>query len=295
MTKKINFLTSCITLIIFSMIMTACSISSANAEITNSDEDFSEAYAEPTLNDGRFYFNSNPESCYFSVNNGNIQLVFENDNQMQELFDLTTEHNRFEFDEWRDRLKEDWNTPKPYIVHTTISGNVNVGWDVVYDDNGNITGYLLARYVDKDNFDYINCRFTRILHSQTNDNNEKIKNSDLYQTNSNGQTYGCAETTSFEQIPDLIRALGKNGTEAYMRKEDFLGENTEKYEVYTVKVTGDELEFVREQYKDQYPDITDITIVDFYKKCFDIPLFDESGEKEVDQFTVNVDYYPYPY
>ncbi len=131
-----------------------------------------------------------------------------------------------------------------------------------------------------------------IIFCSRNDNKSvHVENDDIYSTNSNGQTYGCAETTSFEQLPDLISALGKNGTEAYMRKEDYLGENIEKYEVYTVKLTGDELEFVREQYKDQYPDVT---IMEFYKKCCDIPLFDVSGEKEVDRFPMHLGYYPYP-
>lgn len=126
---------------------------------------------------------------------------------------------------------------------------------------------------------------------QNTNNDEKAENDYIYQTNSNGQSYGYAETTSFEQLPDLIPALGKNGTEAYMRKSDYLGENIEKYEVYTVKLTGEELELAREQYKDQYPDVT---IIEFYKKCFDIPLFDVSGEKEVDHFTMKMGYYPYP-
>ena len=121
----------------------------------------------------------------------------------------------------------------------------------------------------------------------------EIPNSDIYSTNSNGQTYGFAETTSFEQLPDLISAMGKNGTIAYMRKEDYLGQNRDKYEVYTVQLTGEDLEFAREEYKDHYPD-TDVTNMTFYIECYDIPLFDETGKKEVDKFVMEKGIYPYP-
>ncbi len=78
-----------------------------------------------------------------------------------------------------------------------------------------------------------------------------------------------------------------------MRKEDLLGEHIEKYDTYTVELTDTdyELEIAREQYKNQYEDVTKIK---FYKKCFDVPLFDVSGENEVDQFTITIGYYPYP-
>lgn len=122
-------------------------------------------------------------------------------------------------------------------------------------------------------------------------NNDNSESTSLYQTNSNGQSYGYAETTSVEQLPDLIPAKGKNGTDGYMRKEDYLGENTEKYEVYTIDLSGDELETARKQYMNQYEDVS---TVKFVKRCFDIPLFDVSGEIEVDQFRVNMGYYPYP-
>ena len=127
-------------------------------------------------------------------------------------------------------------------------------------------------------------------HANRNDS-EQNENDSLYQTNSNGQTYGYAETTSYEQIPDLIPAMGKNHIDGYMRKEDLLGEHLDEYDAYTVKLTDDELEAAREQYSNQYDDVT---TVDFYKKCVDVPLYDVSGEKEVDKFTVTIGYYPYP-
>ena len=92
-------------------------------------------------------------------------------------------------------------------------------------------------------------------------------------------------------IPDLIPAMGKNHIDGYMRKEDLLGEHLDEYDAYTVKLTDDELEAAREQYSNQYDDVT---TVDFYKKCVDVPLYDVSGEKEVDKFTVTIGYYPYP-
>lgn len=124
---------------------------------------------------------------------------------------------------------------------------------------------------------------------QSNDN-VKSENDSLYQTNSNGQTYGYAETTSYEQIPDLIPAMGKNYIEGYMRKEDYLGEHIDEYETYNVELTDDELEIAYEQYRQQY---SDVKKVKFYKKCVDVPLYDVSGEKEVDKFAITLGYYPY--
>ena len=125
------------------------------------------------------------------------------------------------------------------------------------------------------------------------DVSNEIPNSDIYSTNSNGQTYGFIETTSIDQLPDLISAMGKSGTVSYMRKEDYLGENRGKYEVYTIQLTGEDLEFAREEYKEHYPD-TDVTNMTFYKECYDIPLFDETGEKEVDKFVMERGIYPNP-
>ena len=85
--------------------------------------------------------------------------------------------------------------------------------------------------------------------------------------------------------------MGKNHIDGYMRKEDLLGEHLDEYDAYTVELTDDELEAAREQYSEQYDDVT---TVDFYKKCVDVPLYDVSGEKEVDKFTITIGYYPYP-
>lgn len=116
-------------------------------------------------------------------------------------------------------------------------------------------------------------------------------NSDIYPTNANGQTYGLAESTAFEQIPDLLTAKGKNGNIAYMRKEDYLGYNKDDYEVYTVPLTDElAIELAREEYKDKYEDVT---MISFYEKCYDIPLFDETGENEIDKFVMSLGYYPY--
>lgn len=131
-----------------------------------------------------------------------------------------------------------------------------------------------------------------VLCSQFKTNkNEYDENDSLYQTNVNGQTYGYAETTSYEQIPDLIPAKGKNYVDGYMRKEDLLGEHLDEYKSYTVELTDDELKNAREQYRSQYDDIT---TVNFYKECIDVPLYDVTGENEVDKFTITLGYYPYP-
>lgn len=49
-----------------------------------------------------------------------------------------------------------------------------------------------------------------------------------------------------------------------MRKEDLLGEHLDEYDAYTVELTDDELEAAREQYSEQYDDVT---TVDFYKNA----------------------------
>ncbi|MFD0679412.1 MULTISPECIES: hypothetical protein [unclassified Paenibacillus] len=46
-----------------------------------------------------------------------------------------------------------------------------------------------------------------------------------YPKNENGQTYGfAADATSYESIPDLISAVGVDGTAGYVRKKDLDGE-----------------------------------------------------------------------
>ena len=150
-----------------------------------------------------------------------------------------------------------------------VNFDLTIDWNKVIENNGN---------------DFIEIT-TYLFHEETDAEGDA-----LYPVNAHGQTYGLAKTASIEQFPDLVPALGKNGTIAYMRKEDYFRENDDKYERYTVALTGDELEDVRERYKDQYPNAA---IIDFYKECYDVPLFDVDGEDVVDQFVMNVGCYPY--
>lgn len=47
----------------------------------------------------------------------------------------------------------------------------------------------------------------------------------IYPKNENGQTYGSgADASSPETVPDLIRAIGVDGTEGYLLREDLDGE-----------------------------------------------------------------------
>ncbi len=123
---------------------------------------------EPPLNEGNFYLNGNKDSCYFNVSNGNIRFIVGSKEQMQEYHnaqieaDSSLKTRNFNFDEWYKQLEEEWKEPIPYIVHTDFSGSVNVAWSVGYDDDGNITGYLCARYIDENNIKTSGCVFTRV-------------------------------------------------------------------------------------------------------------------------------------
>lgn len=114
-----------------------------------------------------------------------------------------------------------------------------------------------------------------------------------YKTNANGLTYGSG--TNFNDLPDLIRAMGRHGNIGYMRRDDYLHLNDEQYDVKIRALSADELEQAREEYKnqDEYYDL-DITKIDFFKRYYEIPLFDESGENEIDKFEMGGGFYPYP-
>lgn len=119
----------------------------------------------------------------------------------------------------------------------------------------------------------------------------QLEDNALYSQNENGLTYGVFTSGNLEELPDLVATMGKHGTLGYMRKDDYLGLNTSQYEIYTLALSKEELEQAREQYKNHY---SDVSTVEFYQRCYDIPLFDETGENEIDSFQMSMGFYPYP-
>lgn len=157
-----------LTLIICVLMISSCSVlSSTNAKSLSTDGEISQSYIKPTLSDGYFYLNGNTENCYFKIQNKNIQFIIGDRNQMQKLFDTTSENlnnsNGFKFEEWNEQIISNWNTSKSYdIIYEEILNSTYIAWDITYDSNGDIVRYSFADYVDENNFDYNKCRFTRV-------------------------------------------------------------------------------------------------------------------------------------
>ena len=106
-------------------------------------------------------------------------------------------------------------------------------------------------------------------------------------------TYGKAtDATSIDELPDLIAVIGKSGKEGYIYKSDYLGETIGNYENYTVALSESELKIAREQNKTKYSNVSE---VDFYKRCYDVPVYDNTGKTEIDKFVMqNGGYNAYP-
>lgn len=119
-----------------------------------------------------------------------------------------------------------------------------------------------------------------------NDNTNSI-----YPKNNNGKTYGSsANAKTEEELPDLIRVEGKYGNVGYIYKDDYLLNTVNDYERYSLSLSESELKRARESHKNDY---TDVSKVDFYKICYDVPVYDESGETIIDKFTFSIGTYPY--
>lgn len=122
---------------------------------------------KPTVNDGIFYLNGNKESCYFTVSDEHLRLIADSEEQKRELYNAQCEDDptfadKNDFDEWRKQLEEDWSYGPSYIVHRDFFGSYKIAWNLVYSSDNNVIGYLSARYINEDNFEYNGCRFTRI-------------------------------------------------------------------------------------------------------------------------------------
>lgn len=142
----------------------------------NTPEDFKTMFEDifvgveepkPTVNDGKFYLNGNKESCYFTVSDERLRLIADSEEQKRELYNAWCEDdptfaNKFDFDELSTRLEEDWGYGAHYIVLKNFWGSYDIACNVVYGSDNGVVGYLSARYINEDNFEYNGCRFTRI-------------------------------------------------------------------------------------------------------------------------------------
>lgn len=144
----------------------------SNSRTAHADSEIpSEEIIEPTLNDGEFYHNGNVDNCFFSVHEGQIQLIPCSKESMQEYYNEQASENEgfsktfTDYNEWYRQVSEDeWSAPKTYIIHTnTVLGVTNVAWDVAYDEtNGNIICYLGGDYVDENTISFNGCDFIRV-------------------------------------------------------------------------------------------------------------------------------------
>ena len=120
-----------------------------------------------SLNNGKFYLNGDTDSCYYQVENGKIKFIMENEEQMREFYRVQCEADSsfekfFDFEEWCERYEEDWQNAIPYIVHIDLGGIPRVAWKVIYTRSGDIGAYISSDYIDENNFESNNCRFTRV-------------------------------------------------------------------------------------------------------------------------------------
>lgn len=135
-----------------------------NTDAENSGET---SITDQRLNDGTFYLNGDVTSVKFMISNESLQLITDDKDSMQELYNLIADNNaefkaNFNFDDWYEQICSEWSVPKPYIIYLNGFGDLNVAWDIVYDQNdGSVAGYYCGDYIDENNFDYNGCRFTR--------------------------------------------------------------------------------------------------------------------------------------
>lgn len=115
--------------------------------------------------------------------------------------------------------------------------------------------------------------------------------SDLYPKNSNGQSFGSAmNAETDDMLPDLIRVEGKYGNVGYIYKDDYLLTTINDYERYSEALSKEELQIVRESYKNEYEDVSKL---EFYNVCYDVPVYDETGDNVIDKYTFIMGTYPY--
>ncbi|MCM1328205.1 MAG: zf-HC2 domain-containing protein [Ruminococcus sp.] len=142
----------------------------------NTPEDFKEMFEDIfialpksglSLSDGKFYLNGDTNNCYFQAENGKIQLVTGTEEQMREYYRAQCEampsfENSFTFEEWRERIEEDWREAIPYIIHIDVAGIPRVAWRITYTRSGDIAAYANSEYIDENSFEHNECLFTRV-------------------------------------------------------------------------------------------------------------------------------------
>lgn len=103
------------------ILLVACSILIVRViKINNEPQSSLPGYFIPdptlTLNDGKFYLNGDTDSIYYDVQNGNIQLVFTEENYKE--YSRKSSPNRSEnsIDQTYNWNVEFWEEPRPYNV-----------------------------------------------------------------------------------------------------------------------------------------------------------------------------------
>ena len=74
--------------------------------------------ADPTLtlNDGKFYYNGDTDSIYYDVQNGNIQLVFTEENYKEYIRKSSPNRSENSIDQTYNWNMDFWEEPRPYNV-----------------------------------------------------------------------------------------------------------------------------------------------------------------------------------
>lgn len=74
--------------------------------------------ADPTLtlNDGKFYYNGDTDSIYYDVQNGNIQLIFTEENFKEYCRKSSPNRSEDSIDKTYNWNVEFWEEPRPYNV-----------------------------------------------------------------------------------------------------------------------------------------------------------------------------------
>lgn len=136
-------------------------------------------YVEPKLNEGKFYLNGSPESCYFEIKDSKMHLVIEDEKQARELYEVHMEEQKksseayaaemgyvsggtfekWDYDDWYSSAINGLEEPETYDIHPTAVG-MRILFNITYDSNG-LKFYESMDYKDSDNIIYKGGVFTR--------------------------------------------------------------------------------------------------------------------------------------